>query len=224
MKLYQDYFWLRKKYWTESLGGQEIAEICGVYRSTIYRRMEKFGISRRTSSEAKQGKMNPNFGKKRDKKICKKISETRIKIGIAPWNKGKTGVYSEETKRKMRAWQIGRKFTEEHKRKLSENHRDMHGENNHNWKGGISFEPYPPEFNDKLRKKIRERDENACQFCGSNGNGEKVQAHHIDYDRKISDELNLISLCRSCNNRANHNESKWQFLFEVIQELRFTRA
>ena len=53
--------------------------------------------------------------------------------GITPWNKGKIGIYSEETKRKMskahiglNTWSKGKKRpprTEEHKRKLSEAHK-----------------------------------------------------------------------------------------------------
>ena len=41
------------------------------------------------------------------------------KKGQVPWNKGKTGIYSEETKRKMSLASKGRKLSEEHRRKLS---------------------------------------------------------------------------------------------------------
>ena len=43
-----------------------------------------------------------------------------FKKGMKAWNKGKTGVYSEEAKRKMSEAMKGRKFSEEHRRKLSE--------------------------------------------------------------------------------------------------------
>ena len=42
-----------------------------------------------------------------------------FKKGMKAWNKGKTGVYSEEAKRKMSEAMKGRKFSEEHKRKIS---------------------------------------------------------------------------------------------------------
>jgi len=43
-----------------------------------------------------------------------------FKKGMKAWNKGKTGVYSEEAKRKMSEAMKGRKFSEEHRRKLGE--------------------------------------------------------------------------------------------------------
>lgn len=46
-----------------------------------------------------------NLGVKRSKKTCKKIREGHM--GQIPWNKGKTGVYSEEAKQKMREKRIG---------------------------------------------------------------------------------------------------------------------
>ena len=50
------------------------------------------------------------------------ISEKIRKKGRIPWNKGKTGIYSEETKRKMGESNKGkiRMFSEEHRKKLSE--------------------------------------------------------------------------------------------------------
>ena len=41
-----------------------------------------------------------------------------FKKGQVPWNKGRTGVYSEETRQSMGAKNIGRKQTEEQKRAL----------------------------------------------------------------------------------------------------------
>ena len=43
-----------------------------------------------------------------------------FKKGMKAWNKGKTGIYSEEAKRKMSEAMKGRKFSEEHRRKLGE--------------------------------------------------------------------------------------------------------
>lgn len=41
--------------------------------------------------------------------------------GRTPWNKGKTNIYSEETKRKMSEKKKGKPLSDEHKRKISEN-------------------------------------------------------------------------------------------------------
>lgn len=77
----------------------------------------------------------------------------------------------------------------------------------HFWRGGISGEEYPPEFNEWLKKKIRERDEYTCQECGKFGKS----VHHIDFDKQNSDEMNLIVLCRSCHAKStnSHDREGW---------------
>ena len=44
-----------------------------------------------------------------------------FKKGRVPWNKGKKGIYSEETLRKISQASRGRKLSEEHKKKIREN-------------------------------------------------------------------------------------------------------
>lgn len=44
-----------------------------------------------------------------------------FKKGQTPWNKGKTNIFSEESRRKMRLAKLGKHHTEEHKRKIKEN-------------------------------------------------------------------------------------------------------
>ena len=76
--------------------------------------------------------------------------ETKTKIseahkGHTSWNKGKKGVYSEETLAKMSASATGRKLSEEHKTKISENHADISGDNN---------PAKRPDVRDKISKKL----------------------------------------------------------------------
>lgn len=134
---------------------------------------------------------------------------------------------SEETKRKMSEGHRGMKFSEEHKRKismalmgnkygvgnqslkgrhLSEEHKKRIslagiGEKHWNWQGGKSFEPYLPEFNEFLKRKIREHDGHQCQVCGISESDleNSLSVHHIDEDKTNNDPENLISLCRSCH-------------------------
>ena len=56
-------------------------------------------------------------GVKRSMETKKKISES--KKGHLPWNKGKTGIYSEETLRKISNASIGRILSDEHKKKIA---------------------------------------------------------------------------------------------------------
>jgi len=83
------------------------------------------------------------------------------------------------------------------------------GEGNYGWKGGISFEPYSIDWKSSgIRHKIRMRDGDQCQNpeCWNKGGwANQLSVHHIDYDKKNCEDNNLITLCRSCNSRANKN-------------------
>lgn len=94
------------------------------------------------------------------------------------------------------------------------------GRDNPNWRNGASFEPYSPEFNNELKKFIRQQDNFQCQFCGNRQLKPKLPIHHIDYNKQNCSLKNLISLCKKCNSLANFQRDKWQFLFETLQEIR----
>ncbi len=115
---------------------------------------------------------------------------------------------SEETKEKLRKIATGRRATEKARRKMSEAHLR---EKNWNWQNGKSFEPYGPEFNKKLKLKIRRRDNFTCQECGYTEKqlGYILSVHHIDYDKKNNKEENLISLCKNCHGQTNFNREDW---------------
>ena len=84
------------------------------------------------------------------------------------------------------------------------------GSNSTSWKGGISFEPYCHIWKDREYKSdIRDRDSNQClnPYCDSK-NPEDLTIHHIDYNKKNCAPQNLITVCRSCNARANYDR-KW---------------
>jgi hypothetical protein len=81
---------------------------------------------------------------------------------------------------------------------------------NPNWQGGLSFEPYPIEFNSDLKKKILERDNCKCVLCGSN---KVLQIHHIDYNKDNNIDENLVALCRSCHYKTNNKRLEWMEFF-----------
>jgi len=81
------------------------------------------------------------------------------------------------------------------------------------WKGGISFEPYGPEFNRALKQAIRKRDEYTCQICGERENSKHHDVHHIDYNKQNNSPDNLILLCHSCHSKTNGNREYWQAYF-----------
>ena len=83
------------------------------------------------------------------------------------------------------------------------------GEGNHSWKGGVSFEPYCPLWKDKSYKtSILERDTYICQNPYCFKITKALTIHHIDYDKKNCHPSNLITVCRSCNAKAN-TDRKW---------------
>jgi len=94
--------------------------------------------------------------------------------------------------------------------------RQRHGEQIHSWRGGISFEPYPFDWRKSLKETIRNRDQRTCMVCGAPENGTRLCVHHIDYDKKNLSFDNLISLCRSCHTKTNHNRKFWKRYLEQL--------
>lgn len=129
---------------------------------------------------------------------------------------GKT--HSEETKAKMSATRMGHSVSEETRAKLSVAWTGVNnpmygrtGENSGNWQGGVSFEPYGIEFNDELKRQIRNRDNHTCQECHRMEEQLycALDVHHIDYNKKNNSPENLISLCRSCHIKTNFSREDW---------------
>ena len=95
------------------------------------------------------------------------------------------------------------------------------GENSPVWKGGISKLPYPFEFTEKLKTRIKERDGYICQLCGCS-NPKGLAVHHIDYDKDNLSEDNLITLCGSCNPKVNGKRNYWTYYFRNIIRNKYT--
>ena len=86
-----------------------------------------------------------------------------------------------------------------------------------NWKCGLSFEIYPKEFNNQLKKLIRIKYNNCDYISGIHKNicnpYRKLDIHHINYDKKNCDENNLIPLSRSNHTKTGINRQFWNRLF-----------
>jgi len=143
-------------------------------------------------------------------------------------NKGrfvKGHIVSKKVKKKISKAHKGKKLTEEHRKNISISvsksmeqvwknpkyrktiKKIMRGKNNPNWQGGKSFEPYSPEFNNKLKEFIRERDNHICQKCGITQEeyikkyNQKLHVHHINDNKKNNKLDNLLTLCIRCHNQ-----------------------
>lgn len=96
------------------------------------------------------------------------------------------------------------------------------GAGNPNWQGGISYEPYCPIWSDKEYKQyIRSRDGNKCLNPCCNKNYSKIHIHHIDYNKKNCSPGNLITICDSCNSKANFDRDWHQTWYQAIIKNRY---
>lgn len=86
------------------------------------------------------------------------------------------------------------------------------GEENGNWAGGLSREPYSWNFYKMSRALIAHYGRCLSPLC--RGEDKRLTTHHINYNKADCRDGNLIVLCSSCNTRANFNREKWQAFFE----------
>jgi len=87
----------------------------------------------------------------------------------------------------------------------------MSGDKSNLWKGGLSFFPYPPKFNNSLKNRIRMRDK-VCRLCGIKTEY-RLCVHHINYDKNNLHSSNLISLCKICHIKTNNHREFWKGYF-----------
>ena len=110
----------------------------------------------------------------------------------------------------MRIAKIGRKLSEEHKRKISESER---GKNHYNWKGGKSTERNllmgRREYK-RWRTEVFKRDNYTCQECGKRG--VELNAHHIKswayFPEFRFDVRNGRTLCLACHEKTDTYKQK----------------
>ena len=179
---------------------------------------------KRKISEAMKGKYlgenNPMFGK------CH-LEETKKKM-----REYKKQYYEEhpEAKQKISEVHKGKKLSEETKKKISEARK---GENNPNWRGGISFEPYRPKFNESLKEKIRKQFDYKCFLCGKTQEEQinemknqgkqphRLSIHHVDFDKEQGcngREWRLVPLCLSCHAWTNYNrEESKELIIKMLE-------
>ena len=97
------------------------------------------------------------------------------------------------------------------------------GENHHFWKGGVSNNPYPITWTERLRRKIRKRDAYLCMMCGRHQDefNRSHDVHHIDGDKDNCDKENLITLCRRHHGIVEHGGKKYTFWMPKFQKMLF---
>jgi len=98
------------------------------------------------------------------------------------------------------------------------------GEKSYRWLGGVSYLPYCPKFNRKLKEEVRNKYGRKCFLCRKSefeNDGKNMCVHHIDYDKdqgcngKI---FELVPLCRSCHSKTNGERDSQRIM--IINKLR----
>lgn len=157
------------------------------------------------------GKNNPLFGKHHSDKTREKMRKARL------------GKYNGKNNS-----MFGKHHTEEFCLAQSERMKErMLGEGNPNWQGGIAAEPYCDIWLDEdYKESILERDNHTCQNPSCWHVTDKLCIHHTDYIKKNCGPWNLITLCLSCNGRANFNRKYWQELYQkiIIEKYEYKQA
>lgn len=194
---------LRHMYWDKSMSMPEIAKEIGVSYTTVNRRMVKYGIELRTTSEARLIKTHMISKEKlylmyREQNMS--MVEIAEEVDVYPatvrnWMKE----YGIESRTKSEAL-INGNFT---------------GERSGGWRGGITDIKYCYKFNNEFKEFVRERDDYTCQLCGREQllGGQKLDVHHIHYDKENC-YPDVVTLCRSCNSSVNSDREYWEQYFE----------
>jgi len=215
-------YWLGKKLSEEhrkriggALRGKKLTEDHKIKISKAHGGKKHTEEHRRKNSEAQKGK--------------KLSEETKKKIGDF-W-RGKKRLFSEEHKIKIRELRIfynrnwkGEHHTEETRKKISKAHQGMKkpwvippnnkGENNSNWQGGKSFELYGRNWTETLKELVRKRDNYTCCLCGKPQGNIAHDVHHIDFNKKNCEPMNLITLCHDCHVKTNRKRESWIKYFQ----------
>ena len=99
---------------------------------------------------------------------------------------------------------------------------NLSGPNSPNWNGGSSNAPYCVNWTAEFKNYIKERDGYLClnPYCNSKDPTD-LTIHHIDYNKQNCNPSNLITVCRSCNSRANTNRTWHKAWYQAIMYRRY---
>jgi len=193
-----------------------------------------------------KGENNPMYRKHHTEESKRKMSKSKTGIKLPPFSEEHRRKLSEAnmgnkyppitgvTRKKLSKANQGRKHTNEAKMKISETRlrllkegkiKPLRGNLNPNWRGGVSIEPYTKNFNEKLKREIRQRD-GGCMLCNLAFEDLKllkrqINVHHINYNKQLSLKENLIILCNPCHSKTNFNRPHWINFFQSLLSERY---
>jgi len=98
----------------------------------------------------------------------------------------------------------------------------QHRENNPNWNGGTSFEPYCFKFNPEFKNRVRAFFGYSCVMCGKPQieNGKRALAvHHVHHNKTACCDDSVkefVVLCDVCHGKSNSGKFDYQNYFHEI--------
>lgn len=183
-------------------GRQEVVcKICGE-KCKIARSLKVHMIMQHESAEVKE-----KFQEQKRQEQLKKMADPELKARMLSGLlvEDRSSFYSEE--RRLKAAENLSKLRKEHPEWK------MIGPNAYSEKMKLLFPresgDYPFEWNQDLKKQIRDRDNWACQDCGKTQNElrkshRRLAIHHIDTNKDNLAFENLVTLCFPCHMSRHH--------------------
>jgi|GEM_PF-3260365 len=203
--------------------------LCGCGKETSFNNNKKrynyfiHGHSGRVRSESSHNKIveaikrrwqDPKFKEKMA--AIKSVSKRKISMSVKKlWEDPNYRDYMMECRKRKNSY-------DKVSKKLKDNWKDPDfilahtGPNSNNWKGGLSFEDYCSIWKDiEFKEEIKERDDRECNSFFCDGISNRLAIHHIDYNKKNCNPQNLITLCISCNSKANSDRFFWRGFYII---------
>lgn len=183
-------------------------------QDTVNRQLANYGHSCCKRCFGKEPSFRAAQNARTDSKSHPHTEETKkflseLKIGATPWNKG----LSKESDLRVLAYGEATRRT-----KLMQN---LKGENNNNWKGGVSVIKLPFPNSDRFKEwmKFRYAQLMECNFrcykCSGAFCGNELEIHHLlsqtRHPGMIFDPRNCFVFCKECHKKFHHEFGKKSF-------------
>ena len=216
---------MKKEQWSDPNSGLNTSERRKKISEAVKKRYEDPEERKKVSEATKKRYEDPEERQKQSivmKEVCKdpKIRKRLKKLAEDNWkDPGLRLIMNDDQKKRWKDPGYRNKVINSMKEWHENNPGAWLGENSSAWRGGISCDPYCDVWADQEYKAdIRERDGNECMNpdCWGKCNGNTPHIHHIDYDKKNCHPWNLITLCASCNCRANFSRENHTLYYQDL--------
>ncbi|MBT7402269.1 hypothetical protein HN777_00585 [Candidatus Woesearchaeota archaeon] len=170
-------------------------------------KMKKAHLGKRHSKETIEKMRKAQKGRTISESHRKKISEALTGKFMGKDNNFFGKKHTKKTKLQISKTKTGQKYSEEFCKRRSEL---TSGKNNPRFNNWSSKGKYDEKWDDKIKLKIKNRDNYECKNC--NIYTKTGHVHHIDWNKKNTIEKNLIYLCVRCHNKSHAPTKKTNYI------------